>query len=106
MLSVFPGSCFVPVADFVVYGLLRWGLRKTVLNVLYESYSTLTCSTPVGSTHYGVFSRRGPRIAACDSVTEYVALTMLRVLVAIDPRMYREVIAGAVRKHRPRAARC
>jgi CheY-like chemotaxis protein len=40
----------------------------------------------------------------CDSVRGYVALTMLRVLVATDPRMYREVIAGAVRRHRPRAA--
>jgi hypothetical protein len=28
---------------------------------------------------------------------------MTRVLVAVDPRMYREVIAHAVREHRPRA---
>ena len=28
---------------------------------------------------------------------------MIRVLVAVDPLMYREVIAHAVRKHRPRA---
>jgi hypothetical protein len=28
---------------------------------------------------------------------------MTRVLVAVDPLMYREVIAHAVRKHRPRA---
>lgn len=50
-----------------------------------------------------IFARRAATSVCVLGGRAYEATVMLRVLVAINPTMYREVLAHAVRKHHPHA---